>query len=58
MFQLICNILQVLVNIKKEKSQGNHKIKKKRREFEENEYVYDSESTDIISDNDMSPLLI
>ena len=58
MFQLICTILQVLINIKKEKSQGNHKNKKKRRKFEENEYVYDSESTDIISDNDMSPLLI
>ena len=58
MFQLICTILQVLVNIKKEKSQGNHKNKKKRRDFEENEFVYDSESTDIISDNDMSPLLI
>ena len=58
MFQLICTILQVLVNIKKEKNQGNHKNKKKKRESEENEYVYDSESTGIISDNDMSPLLI
>ena len=56
MFQLICTILQVLVKLKKEKSQGNNKNKKKRRGFEENKYDYDPESTVIISDNNMPPL--
>jgi len=40
---------------KRKKSRKQRKSKK-RRESEENKYDYDSESTDIISDNDMPPL--
>ena len=57
MFQLICTILQVLVKLKKEKNQGNNKLKKKERNLKKISMIdYDSESTVIISDNDMPPL--
>ena len=40
---------------KRKKSRKQQKSKK-RREFDKNIYNYDSESTDIVSDNDMPPL--
>ena len=39
-----------------EKIETTRKQQKKKREFEESMYDYDSESTDLISDNDMPPV--